>query len=164
MSDESASPALRVSGSPRLLGAATQAAVILLLSAAAAVGTHFLHPRAPQWYVQQEPLSPDEVTVEIVREKWGGGVVWVDARPREAHEEAHIPGALLLNEQEADALLFEHIEKLQDSAKPIVVYCDGHACQASRKMAKYLRERLPGAEIYVLRGGWNAWQEAARVR
>lgn len=136
----------------------TQAGIILGFTLAAATGTHFFHPRAPHWNEQQEPLAADEVTVKIVQEKWSGGVTWVDARPREDYEKAHIPGALLLNEQEADALLFDHIEKLQDSTKPLVVYCDGHACQASRKMAKYLRERLPGAEIYVLRGGWEAWE------
>jgi prepilin-type processing-associated H-X9-DG protein len=53
--------------------------------------------------------------------------------------------------------MFEHFAVLQDNKKPIVLYCDGHACQASRKMAAYLRERLPGSVIYVLRGGWEAW-------
>lgn len=136
-----------------------QAGVLLSLTLVAAVGTHFLHPRAPHWYEQQEPLAADEVTLDIIQQRWQGAVLWVDARPREAYSKAHIPEAMLLNEQEADALLFEHFEKLQGATKPIVVYCDGHACQASRKMAKYLRERLPGAEIYVLHGGWSAWEK-----
>ena len=144
---------------PRLSRGLAQAGILLAFTLAAAAGTHFLHPRAPHWYEQQEPLAADEVTLEMIQERWPGGVLWVDARVREAYEKAHIPEAMLLNEQEADALLFEHIEKLQGGAKPIVVYCDGHACQASRKMAKYLRERLPGAEIYVLHGGWSAWQK-----
>ena len=35
-----------------------------------------------------------------------------------------------------------------------------HRNTLSRKMAAYLRERLPGSAIYVLRGGWKAWEDA----
>jgi rhodanese-related sulfurtransferase len=137
-----------------------ETALILLATLVAATGTHFLHPRAPQWFVKDEPLAADEVTLDSIQQKWHGDVLWIDARPREAFDAAHIPGALMLNEQAADALMFEHIETLQNNTKPVVVYCDGHACQASRKMAAYLRERLPGSAIYVLRGGWKAWEDA----
>lgn len=152
---------LEVSAYHRAMTFLREAAILLLVVALAAAGTHFLHPRAPQWFAEDEPLAADEVTLELVQRIWKGDVVWIDARPREAYRTAHIPGALLLNEQEADALLFEHFEKLQSGTRPIVVYCDGHACQASRKMAAYLRERLPGADIRVLRGGWKAWQSHA---
>lgn len=135
-----------------------EAAVLLLATLVAASGTALLHPRAPHWYVQQEALADDEVTLEMIDRNWGGEVMWIDARTRDLHAKSHIPGALLLNEQEADALMFEHMEKLQDNTKPIVVYCDGHVCQASRKVAAYLRERLPGASVYVLHGGWDAWR------
>jgi rhodanese-related sulfurtransferase len=136
-----------------------QAAVIVLAAILAAAGTHFLHPKAPTWYATQEPLKEDEVTMALIRERWQGDVLWVDARPRKEYESGHVPEALLLNEQEADQLLFDYFEKLQDNKKPIVVYCGSEACQASRKMADYLRERLPGTEIWVLKGGWKAWQE-----
>jgi rhodanese-related sulfurtransferase len=138
--------------------------MLLLATVLAAAGTHLLHPRAPQWFVKNEPLAADEVTLDMVQQKWRGEVLWLDARPRHAYAKAHIPGALLLNEQERDTLLFEHIDKLQDTTKPIVVYCDGHACQASRKIAAYLRERMPGAEIYVLKGGWDAWMEKQQAK
>jgi rhodanese-related sulfurtransferase len=137
-----------------------QTAVILLATLLAATGTHFLHPRAPQWYVKDEPIAADEVTLDSVQQKWHGDVLWIDARPREAFDASHIPDALSINEQAADALMFDNIETLQNNTRPIIVYCDGHACQASRKMAAYLRERLPGSAIYVLRGGWKAWEDA----
>lgn len=136
-----------------------QAAVIVLAAIFAAAGTHFLHPKAPAWYVSEEPLKEDEVTMALIRERWQGDVLWVDARPRKDYELGHVPEALLLNEQEADQLLFDYFEKLQDNKKPIVVYCGSEACQASHKMAGYLRERLPGMEVWVLKGGWKAWQE-----
>jgi rhodanese-related sulfurtransferase len=137
-----------------------ETALILLATLVAATGTHFLHPRAPQWFVKDEPLAADEVTLDSIQQQWHGVVLWIDARPRDAFVAAHFPGALMLNEQAADALMFEHIETLQNNTKPVVVYCDGHACQASRKMAAYLRERLPGSAIYVLRGGWKVWEDA----
>lgn len=135
-----------------------QAAILLLLTVVAAAGAHFFHPRAPAWYLAQEKLAEDEVSVADVQARWQGQVLWVDARLREAYDKAHVPGALLLNEQELDALLIEHIEKLQDNQKPVVVYCDGHACQASRKIRTYLMGTVGLANVWVLHGGWPAWQ------
>ncbi len=39
----------------------------------------------------------------------------------------------------------------------IVVFCDGAACEASAEVAARLREALPGTEVFVLKGGWDAW-------
>lgn len=133
--------------------------VLILLACAlfAATGTHYLHPRAPAWYLAEEPVPDDEITLEEIAAKWQGEVLWIDARPRDQYETGHVPGALLLNEQEVNQLLQEHFEKLQDNQKPVIVYCGGEACQASRKMKEYLKERLPIEEIHVLHGGWKAW-------
>lgn len=138
------------------------AIILLFLTAAAATGSHFLHPRAPAWYQAQEKLAEDEVSVADVQSRWQGQVLWIDARLREHFEKAHVPGALLLNEQELDALMIQHIEKLQDNKKPVVVYCDGHACQASRKIRKYLMETMALENVWVLHGGWPAWQAAQK--
>lgn len=135
-----------------------EAGVLLLLVAVGTLVTQQWHPRAPALYLVNEPVAEDEVTLQDIEERWQNEVLWIDARLRSEYETAHVPGALLLNEQEADSLLFEYFERLQDNAKPIVVYCGGEACQASRKMRQYLLERLPGAEIYVLKGGWKTLQ------
>lgn len=119
------------------------AIILLFLTAAAATGSHFL-------------------SVADVQSRWQGQVLWIDARLREHFEKAHVPGALLLNEQELDALMIQHIEKLQDNKKPVVVYCDGHACQASRKIRKYLMETMALENVWVLHGGWPAWQAAQK--
>ena len=136
------------------------AVIILLLTAVAAVGTNSLHPRPPLWHQGLEPLRDDEVTVAQVEQRWHGEVLWIDARIREQYEKGHIPGALLLNEQELDALLTQHIEVLQDNKKPVVIYCDGKACHASRKMREYLVEHMALPDVWVLTGGWPAWQAA----
>lgn len=136
------------------------ALIILFLAAACAVGTGLWHPRAPVWHQNLEPLHDDEVTPAQVEQKWHGNVLWIDARLREQYDKEHIPGALLLNEQELDTLLTEHIEKLQDNKNPVVVYCDGKACHASRKIRDYLVEHLALADSWVLSGGWPAWKAA----
>jgi rhodanese-related sulfurtransferase len=136
------------------------AVLLLALTAVAAVSTQMFHPRAPLWYEVQEPPVEGELTVAEVQQRWHGEVLWVDARMREAFDKAHVPSAILINEQELDALLLEHIEVLQDNRKPIVVYCDGHACKASHKMRRYLMEHLGFMDIYVLKGGFPAWQAA----
>lgn len=135
-----------------------QAGAILAAAVLAGAGTHFLHPRAPVWHAQEEKMKEDEVSLASIQQRWQGDVVWVDARLRKDYAAEHVPGAILINEQETDQLLFENFGMLQDNKKPLVVYCSGQSCQASRKIADYLRERLPLTEIYVLKGGWNAWK------
>lgn len=134
--------------------------IIVALSLAAAWGTHQWHPRAPAWYLSQEPLQDDEVTPADVKERWNNEVLWIDARLRTEYEAGHVSGAILLNEQEADSLMFELFETFQDNSKPVIIYCGSDACQASRKIKQYLQERLPISEIYVLKGGWKAWQDS----
>jgi len=137
-----------------------EALILVICTVLAAAGMHAFHPRAPAWHLSEETGSEDEVTLEMVREKWHNDVIWIDARPRDQYEKGHVPGAILLNEQEAGTLLYEHFERLQDGSKPIVVYCDGAACQASHKMQQYLKDRLPVEDIFVLLGGWKAWQKS----
>ncbi len=131
---------------------------MLGLAVLAAAATHCWHPRAPAWYLAQETLAEDEVSLASIEQRWQGKVLWIDARLREIYNKGHVPGALLLNEQELDALLTEHFERLQDNKLPIVIYCDGHACQASRKMRAYLMQTVGLTNVWVLHGGWPAWQ------
>ncbi len=141
-----------------------QAAVIVLAALLAAVGVHFLHPQAPPWRAQEEPLKDDEVTMAIIQERWQGKVLWVDARLRQEYEAGHIPGALLINEQELELQLGELFEEhFQDNTLPIVVYCGLETCQASRKVADYLRTFLQTMEVRVLKGGWEAWKAARQA-
>jgi rhodanese-related sulfurtransferase len=138
------------------------ALIIFVMTLAAAVATHFLHPQAPLWYESDIPREPDEVTVADVQQRWHNDVLWIDARIDEEFKKARIPGAISINEQHRDDQLIEHLDVLQDNKKPIVIYCDGHACQASRKMRTYLLESTPFTrDVWVLKGGWPAWEKAS---
>jgi rhodanese-related sulfurtransferase len=138
--------------------AVRQALVILALSVGAAVATHRWHPQAPAWYVEDETPADGEVSMSQVREQWNGDVLWIDARTRERYNADHIPGALLLNEYERDDLLLEHLDKLQTSGKPIIVYCDAMKCEASHVIRTFLTENVGLPDVWVLTGGWPAWK------
>lgn len=85
--------------------------------------------------------------------------IWVDAGGMKKIEESHIPEALLLDEDDWDAGLFELMNTWLIEPRPIVIYCESEACGKSKRIAERLRESLPDAEIYSLKGGSAAWQE-----
>ncbi len=138
--------------------ALSQAAVLLALSVVAGTASHFWHPMAPAWYLVEAPLLEDEVTLADL----GGGkeVLWLDARPREQFEAGRIPGAYPLSEQEFDQQLFELLEVLQTNTLPVIIYCGGERCEASRKIKERLLETMPLENVRILRGGWKSWTEA----
>ncbi len=103
-----------------------------------------------------EPLGESEVRLETAR-MWGDKVLWVDARPRAKFEREHIPGAVLLNEDEWVRLVGPFLDAWEPE-KTIVVYCDSGSCDASRAVAGRIREELQvDSTIWVLHGGWDAW-------
>ena len=85
--------------------------------------------------------------------------IWVDAGGMKKFEERHIPEALLLDEDDWDAGLFELMNIWLIEPRPIITYCESEACGRSKRIAERLRESLPDAEIYSLKGGSAAWQE-----
>jgi rhodanese-related sulfurtransferase len=135
-----------------------QAAVLVLLSAGAALAVHTWHPRAPALHLIEEPLRDNEVSLASIRDQFQYEVLWIDARPKDLFDAEHVPGALLLNEQGFDEQLLGHLEVLQTNTKPIVVYCGGQKCEASRKVAQKLQQMGIVQKAWVLKGGFGAWQ------
>ena len=117
----------------------------------------WLHPRAPAWYLVEEvdrwTLTPEQVAA------LGSEVVWIDARPTAKYEEDHLPGALLLNDDEWGDLMFEQQDALQAAmGKPVVVYCDGVRCKRSKVIAEKLRQFVGLDPVYILRGDWRPFK------
>jgi rhodanese-related sulfurtransferase len=83
-------------------------------------------------------------------------VTWVDARGAAAFQAAHIPEAILLNEDTWDDL-FEGFLLAWDGESQIVVYCDSRTCAASKGVAERLKESLGLENVLVLKGGWETW-------
>ncbi|MEM9081618.1 MAG: rhodanese-like domain-containing protein [Verrucomicrobiota bacterium] len=128
------------------------------------MATKTFHPLAPALYLQNEPLRDDEVTLELVSERWGEEVIWIDARQQDAYEAGHIEGAFLLNKQGWTDQLWEIWTVLESATKPVVVYCDSGGCKASREVADRLRSTTPLEDVYVLRGGWDGYSGRSSVR
>ena len=105
---------------------------------------------------KEEPLARGEVRLATAR-AWGDQVQWVDARSRAKYERTHIPGALLLNEDEWDKLVGPFLDAW-DADKTLVVYCDGGSCEASQTVAERIRNELKIEGVHVLKGGWAAWE------
>ena len=151
----------KVRTNPSMLRVAAQMVALLGASAIAGAVAFHAHPRPPELYLLQEAPGEGEVTMGQVQElEKTTGVLWIDARVREQYDIEHIPGALLLNPQEFDALAFEYMDTFQANAKPIVIYCDAQKCAASKTIMERMEETglAMDNEIHVLRGGWNAWK------
>ncbi|SKB06878.1 Rhodanese-like domain-containing protein [Prosthecobacter debontii] len=143
-----------------LRGAVVQAVILLALAAVAAAVTYCFHPRAPALYLSQVPLREDEINLAQIQERWQGRVIWLDARPADVFAQSHIPGAHLLNEQNFNEQLLEIMDILQTADKPVVIYCGGEKCEASRTIRQKLLELIVVENCYVLQGGWPAWKAA----
>ncbi len=141
--------------------AVLQALVLVVLSAGAGLLSYRLHPEAPALYLYMDTQAAEgEVTIARAQElERTVGVLWIDARVRPEYEKGHVPGALLINEQEWDSLISDAFETIARNEKPIIVYCDAQQCDASHNIAEKLRN-LGQPDVHVLAGGWNAWKSA----
>ena len=138
-----------------------QAVILIAVSALAALATQAWHPRAPALYVTEEPLREDEMSMQVIRERFGEEVLWIDARPQEQYDAEHVPEALLINEQKFDEQVLGNLDRLQLNRNPVVVYCSAQKCEASRKVMMKLKEMGFVQEAFVLKGGWPAWKAAS---
>lgn len=86
-------------------------------------------------------------------------VIWVDARSHDDYQQDHIPEALWFDPEDWDAGLLNLMDAWLEDPRPIIVYCSSASCQSSREVATYLRESIPGTEVYSLQGGFEAWKK-----
>jgi len=138
-------------------------ALLGLASGAGALVWKF-HPLAPELYLTHESAGLDEITVAEARALMAAGpVVWLDARHEKEYEAGHIDGALLLNEYDWENLLERAFPAILEASPdtPVVIYCDGQACAASRAVRDRLNQTPIGdRELKILHGGWPAWKAA----
>jgi rhodanese-related sulfurtransferase len=131
--------------------------LLLLLALLPAALAGWLHPRSA-FHAPAAIAGVEQVDPAAVR-RWNATVLWVDARPAAAFAAAHVPGAVNLTERTWEQQLGDVVGRWQPAVR-IVVYCDGAACQASTAVAKRLQRELQLERVYVLTGGWPAWQQA----
>ena len=148
---------------PRIL---LQSVILLALAAGAGALAYRFHPERPELYLTHETAAPGEITVAEAKARMAAGpVVWLDARHEPEFRAGHIPGALLLNEYDWENLLIAAFPAITEAAEgtPVIIYCDGQQCAASRAVREKLQQTpLGDRELLILRGGWPAWQAAAQ--
>jgi rhodanese-related sulfurtransferase len=132
-----------------------QALILFALAFLPGIGQAIYFRDKVSW---QSPVPASEmVTVAQVR-AWGGNAIWVDARPDVEFEREHVPGAVLLNEDRWNELLPQFLTTWSPE-KRVVVYCSSQSCNASREVARRLRDEAQLKNVFVLQGGWEEWLE-----
>jgi len=109
----------------------------------------------------QSPIPASEMVTLPQARAWGENTIWVDARPDAEFEREHIPGAVLLNEDRWNELLPQFLATWSPE-KRVVVYCSSQSCNASREVARRLRDEAQLKNVFVLQGGWEEWLKSRK--
>lgn len=130
-----------------------QAVCVAALALLPAAGEAIYFRERVSW---RQPALSDEVNLAQA-DGFGAQVMWIDARSREQFETAHVPEAFLLNAGEWEELLPAMLNAWTPDRK-LVVYCSAQSCDASKEVARRLKEEAGLKNVYVLSGGWETWQ------
>ena len=136
----------------------SQALLLLALAFVPAIGEAIYFRDKVSW----QSRDRDSEMVDVDRaQAWGASAMWVDARPDNEFERDHVPGAIPLNEDRWNELLPPFLAQWS-AEKKIVVYCSSQSCNASREVARRLREEAGLKDVFVLQGGWEEWLKNKR--
>jgi rhodanese-related sulfurtransferase len=140
------------------VSAVRQALLLIALAFVPAIGEAIYFRDKVSWH---SPIPASELVTVNQARSWGDNVIWVDARPDNEFERDHIPGAILLNEDRWNELLPQFLGQWSAERK-IIVYCSAQSCNASREVAKRLRDEAQLKNVFVLDGGWEEWLKDKR--
>ena len=132
--------------------------MLIALALVPAIGEAIYFRNKVSW---QSPIPASELVTVEQAQSWGDNVIWVDARSSEEFDRDHIPGAISLNEDRWNELLPQFLGQWSPEKK-VVVYCSAQSCNASREVAKRLREEAQLKNVFVLDGGWERWLKTKR--
>ena len=135
-----------------------QALIVAALALAPALGEAIWFRDKISW---QSSIPPSESVTVDQAHTWGANAIWVDARPDDEFARDHVPNALSLNEDRWNELLPQFLAAWSPGKK-IIVYCSSVGCNASREVARRLRKEAQLPDVYVLKGGWEAWLKRNR--
>ena len=148
-----------------MFGALLGALAIVLGSAVVGVVVNHVSPRGipvmPEPGSEELYLPPgvESLAVEAAYADFEAeAALFLDARPADAYEAAHIPGSLNLPPDNYEERFLDAMEAIEGAEK-IVVVCSGIECADSIQVAERLLEAVEGP-IYVVEDGWRAWKEA----
>jgi rhodanese-related sulfurtransferase len=135
-----------------------QALILMALAFLPGIGQALYFRDKVSW---QSPVPASEIVTLAQARAWGRNAIWVDARPDVEFERDHIPGAVLLNEDRWNELLPQFLATWSPE-KRVIVYCSSQSCNASREVARRLRDEAQLKNVFVLQGGWEEWLKKKR--
>ena len=142
-----------------------QAMVIATISFAAAGGTYWVKGPPVRAYVcDPASLKPGEICLQQV--PTDAPILWIDARPRKDWEKNGIKESILWNldpAEDTQAFEAEAVPRILETPR-VVVYCTSENCGISHQVAARIRELGLGAEVWALKGGWDALRDSGRVK
>jgi 3-mercaptopyruvate sulfurtransferase SseA len=127
--------------------------MLFLISVCAAGAVAWLHPQQDHFATEHWLVRVAAVSELNHAPEW----LIVDARSRELYDEEHIPNAIWLAEEDWDSAIPDFLMQWQPE-RPVIIYCGGAACAASKRVALRLLKDLPEAKISVLKGGFPEWK------
>ena len=130
-----------------------QALILVALAFLPGIGQAIYFRDKVSW---QSPVPASEMVTVAQARAWGRNAIWVDARPDVEFEREHVTGAVLLNEDRWNELLPQFLAAWSPE-KRVVVYCSSESCNASREVARRLRDEAQLKNVFVLKGGWEEW-------
>jgi rhodanese-related sulfurtransferase len=147
--------------------AAWQVAVLLILSALAALGVDGMRadhlPFVGDWSAAARITTASGERMDIPLEEAqklfaANAAVFIDARPAEDYSQGHIRGARSLPWHDVDQK-FADVTQDIDLKTPIVTYCDGETCELSHHLALFLQD-AGFSDARVLVNGWKLWNQS----
>jgi rhodanese-related sulfurtransferase len=135
-----------------------QAVILAALALLPGIGEAVYFRDKVSW---QSPIPASEMVTLTQARASNGNTIWVDARPDAEFEREHIPGAVLLNEDRWNELLPQFLDSWSPE-KRVVVYCSSQSCNASREVARRLRDEAQLKNVFVLQGGWEEWLKSRK--
>jgi len=132
--------------------------VLVALAFVPAIGQAVYFRDKVSW---QSPVPSSELVTVAQARAWNKGAIWVDARPDEEFARDHVAGAVSLNEDRWNELLPQFLATWSPDKK-VVVYCSSQSCNASREVAKRLRDEAQLKNVFVLQGGWEEWLKSKK--
>jgi rhodanese-related sulfurtransferase len=135
-----------------------QAVFLIALALVPAIGEAIYFRNKVSW---QSPVPASQIVSVTQARSMGENVMWVDARSSDEFGQSHIPGAISLNEDDWNELLPQFLGQWSPD-KRVIVYCSAKTCNAAGEVARRLREDAGLQDVFVLDGGWEAWQQAKK--
>ncbi len=139
-----------------------QSIILLLLTAALAVVLYcFTGPVDRRVHCVQSKLADDYLCLATVMAEYQSEVLWVDARDAKSYSKHHVPGALLIPENDVEKYLskpevMQAIGTSDVEGQVLVIYCGSEACGGSKHVAHKIRATGFHSKVFILHGGWKA--------